>query len=102
MLSANEIEIEIDSRVAVTTTIVTTTITVSRSLIALQPSLAALYIQQWFPGFAATYFGNRWTQTGAIVERDTICTIQPRGGGKPNRRRAMLTAMVSWMSMAEQ
>jgi hypothetical protein len=66
MLSCNEIEI--DKSRSVTTTIVTTTITVSRSLIALQPSL--LYtIQQWFLGFAATYFGNRWTQTGAIVER---------------------------------
>jgi NAD(P)-dependent dehydrogenase (short-subunit alcohol dehydrogenase family) len=47
MLSCNEIEIDSATPV-VTTTIVTTTITVSRSLIALQPSLAALYIQQWF------------------------------------------------------
>jgi hypothetical protein len=39
------------------TTIVTTTITVSRSLIALQPSLAALYIQQWFLGLQRRILG---------------------------------------------
>jgi hypothetical protein len=60
-------EIEIDSRVAVTTTIVTTTITVSRSLDCSATLPGSLIYNSGFG--CSDVFGNRWTQTGAIVER---------------------------------